>query len=148
MVEEIALTEDILDKKGDFINTFFEFVSKEGTQINERANRVSQGTTAIYIVPERHIFFLMSANLSSFCDGGGVAGTQGGSTISTDQFSTILTTFDDRGIVSHQTVSTQFPYGLKFEGGEVINLGINVDDTQAFGSIQGFEIKKEIAVRR
>lgn len=148
MVEPIALTDDILNKSGEFTNTFFEWVSKEGRQINQRANRVSSGTTTIYAVPEKHIFYLMSANLSSFCDGGGVAGTQGGSTIGTAQFSTILTTFDDRGIVSHQSVSTTFPYGLKFEAGEIITLGLNVADTQCFGSIQGFEIKKEIAVRR
>lgn len=144
---DVPLEKDLLVKKIIDTQTFYEFISRQALVINRRANLTATGTTIIYTVPANKVFYLMTANLSSFCNGTGVAGASGGSTISTDQFSTILTLLDDRGIVSHQSTSTQFQYGLKFEQNENIILGTNVDNTSAFGSIQGFEVAKEISFK-
>jgi len=148
MVEPISLTEDILDKKGDFVNTFFEFITKEGLNINVRADVTSVTTVTLYTVPNKKVFYLIGSALTSFCDGTGIAGTTGGSFVSTNQHSTLLTIRHDRGVQSNDALSQTYPYGLKFEEGEAITLGTGVDNTECFGSIQGIEVNKDIAVRR
>jgi len=144
---KVPLTEDVIKRTDEFEQTFFEFIARDGIQINRRAELTSSTTTTLYTVPIGQVFYLMNSNLSSFCNGGGGAGT-GGAFISTSQHATLLTIRMDQTIVSSTAFSTQYPYGLKFQEGESITLGLNVTNSQCFGSIQGFEIAKESAFRR
>lgn len=146
MVEEIALTEDILDKKGDFVNTFFEFISKEGTQIIEFGS-VNGGTTQIYRVPDKHIFYLTTLTISG-SNNSSNSNTAAGIEITGPIVKTFLirlVTDVGPSVPIHDAITLSFNPPLRFEENTIFSVGSAV---RGDGIITGIEIKKEIAVRR
>jgi len=147
MVREIAggvaITEDLVKQRLEYLPTYLEWLFKTSVQINKRANQTSSGTSTIYTIPENHVFYLMSAFLSMFCDGTG-AGATGGASLSTNQYSTIMSLDTKNNISNQESQSITFPYGLKFGEGESLIINVNIANTRAMTSIQGYLVKKEV----
>lgn len=134
MAEEIPLTEDILDKKRDYIITKTEKIIEEGELI------ISDD----YTVPDNHEFYLFSVSLSAVLSSAVANATLKlyvGST--SNNVATITDGFVAGSTITGVNQSTVFPVPIKVEQGKrvwISNSSFNYPD----GKFTGFLVKKEI----
>lgn len=139
----VPLTEDILDKKGDYVNTFFEYITKEGIMIIEYAN-VTTGTTNLYTVPKNHNLYLISAHMSSYCDGGGGAGSVTPVIQLAGVYSRyILSCKFDVATKDNQETHEVYTIPIKLEEDSVLRV-VGTPNTATTGVIKGYLVKKPI----
>tara|TARA_Y100000310_G_C20676941_1_gene813642 strand:+ start:2702 stop:3127 length:426 start_codon:yes stop_codon:yes gene_type:complete len=138
MVEPIALTENILDKKPSFIFTQHEWLRARGLQILKTAS----GTGTLYTTPPNKVFYLTSVYLSVIDHNGST-----GATIRIVNAASIIKhhllkfgEFPAANMTDSMTLS--FPIPIRLDAGELIDCFLG-GSAGACG-ISGFEVGKEI----
>jgi len=66
MVEPIALTEDVLFKKPDFVKSSGDSLFSEGIFVTRTAEISADGDVVVYTVPQKRVLFITNISLNGF----------------------------------------------------------------------------------
>lgn len=125
--------------------TFYEWLEINGEEVFEVGTVVTNGGSSdnVYTVPKGYTFFLTHCLLSQYCNGavGGAGVFQGG--LSTYKRG-ILYIMCNGAINQKSHIQRDFPFPMRFEAGEIIELG-NVSPNNFMSCIiWGFIVKNSI----
>lgn len=138
----VSLTEDAIKRKIEHIQTFYEFISREGLQIRFGLNAAN---TNVYTVPKKKIFYLFAMNVQS--DNSGIVTAPNGWEFieSGSNFPLCQITGLGAGDIQQNTLFPGIP--IRFDEDITFSF-VKHANMLAVGFMFGFEVDKEISFRR
>lgn len=136
--------EDITQRKKEFEQTYFEFLSREGVQIKIGSQT---STSPIYTVPTNKLFYLFAMNFQ--CEINVESGTPNGWRFQDSGTGAVQEICGVNGNILNQIQHNNlFPaIPIRFEEGTTFALQIGAN-VSGIGFMFGIEVDKEIAFRR